>query len=81
MVKTILLTILILRHFLERFDSWPRFEGEHAAKKEVGYTSLHKAVQPYLLRRVKKDVEKSLPQKVEKILRVSMAQKQKQYYK
>jgi len=72
-----------LLHFImpNKFDSWPRFEGEHAAKKEVGYTSLHKAVQPYLLRRVKKDVEKSLPQKVEKILRVSMAQKQKQYYK
>ena len=35
----------------------------------------------YLLRRVKKDVEKSLPAKVEQILRVEMTKIQKQYYK
>lgn len=33
------------------------------------------------MRRVKKDVEKSLPAKVEQILRVEMSSLQKQYYK
>lgn len=33
------------------------------------------------MRRVKKDVEKSLPAKVEQILRVEMTSIQKQYYK
>ncbi|QQP39891.1 ChromodomainhelicaseDNAbinding protein 1like, partial [Caligus rogercresseyi] len=42
---------------------------------------LHKLLEPYILRRVKKDVEKSLPAKVERILRVDMSRKQKQYYK
>jgi chromodomain-helicase-DNA-binding protein 1 len=47
----------------------------------TGFQELHKELQPYLLRRVKKDVEKSLPAKVEQILRVEMSQSQKQYYK
>lgn len=42
---------------------------------------LHKKLEPFLLRRVKKDVEKSLPAKVEKILRVDMTSQQKQFYK
>lgn len=45
------------------------------------FQDLHKELQPYLLRRVKKDVEKSLPAKVEQILRVEMTKTQKQYYK
>merc|ERR1711962_1492838 len=40
-----------------------------------------KQLEPFILRRVKKDVEKDLPAKVEKILRVDMTIKQKQYYK
>jgi chromodomain-helicase-DNA-binding protein 1 len=42
---------------------------------------LHKQLEPFILRRVKKDVEKSLPAKVEQILRVEMTAIQKQYYK
>jgi chromodomain-helicase-DNA-binding protein 1 len=42
---------------------------------------LHKQLEPFILRRVKKDVEKSLPAKVEQILRVEMTTVQKQYYK
>lgn len=38
-------------------------------------------MEPFILRRVKKDVEKSLPAKVEQILRVEMTSLQKQYYK
>ena len=56
---------------------------EHGSQenRDAGYASLHKILEPYLLRRVKKDVEKSLPSKVEQILRVEMGALQKQYYK
>lgn len=64
-----------------RFYSWERFEEEHGKGRDSGYTSLHKELEPFLLRRVKKDVEKSLPAKVEQILRVEMSAIQKQYYK
>lgn len=64
-----------------RFDSWEDFEDEHGKGRENGYQSLHKVLEPFLLRRVKKDVEKSLPAKVEQILRVEMSAQQKQFYK
>lgn len=48
----------------DRFDSWPDFEERHAAQDRTGFTALHKQLEPFLLRRVKKDVEKSLPAKV-----------------
>uniref|UniRef100_A0A8C5NF73 DNA helicase n=1 Tax=Gouania willdenowi TaxID=441366 RepID=A0A8C5NF73_GOUWI len=72
-----------LLHFImpEKFHSWELFEAEHGKGRESGYTSLHKELEPFLLRRVKKDVEKSLPAKVEQILRVEMSAIQKQYYK
>ena len=44
-------------------------------------SKIHKELEPYLLRRVKKDVEKSLPGKTEQILRVDMTSQQKQYYR
>uniref|UniRef100_A0A8C6KMZ6 Chromodomain helicase DNA binding protein 1 n=1 Tax=Nothobranchius furzeri TaxID=105023 RepID=A0A8C6KMZ6_NOTFU len=65
----------------EKFHSWELFEEEHGKGRDSGYTSLHKELEPFLLRRVKKDVEKSLPAKVEQILRVEMSAIQKQYYK
>ncbi|XP_075063814.1 chromodomain-helicase-DNA-binding protein 2 isoform X2 [Mixophyes fleayi] len=72
-----------LLHFImpERFEYWEDFEDEHGKGRDNGYQSLHKVLEPYLLRRVKKDVEKSLPAKVEQILRVEMCVQQKQYYK
>ena len=66
---------------LNRFDDWEDFESQHHAADKSGYAKLHKELEPYLLRRVKKDVEKSLPAKVEQILRVEMTKVQKQYYK
>ena len=42
---------------------------------------LHGILKPYLLRRVKEDVEKSLPPKEETILEVSLTPIQKTYYK
>ena len=41
-------------------------------------TSLHGELKPHMLRRVIKDVEKSLPPKIERILRVEMSPLQKQ---
>lgn len=64
-----------------RFEFWEDFEEDHGKGRENGYQSLHKVLEPFLLRRVKKDVEKSLPAKVEQILRVEMSALQKQYYK
>uniref|UniRef100_A0A7E4ZSG7 Helicase C-terminal domain-containing protein n=1 Tax=Panagrellus redivivus TaxID=6233 RepID=A0A7E4ZSG7_PANRE len=64
-----------------RFENWADFEREHEDPDHRGISALHKKLEPYLLRRVKKDVEKSLPAKVEQILRVDMTAQQKQYYK
>ncbi|XP_053961263.1 chromodomain-helicase-DNA-binding protein 1 [Anastrepha ludens] len=72
-----------LLHFImpDRFVTWEDFEVEHGNAADKGYTKLHQQLEPYILRRVKKDVEKSLPAKVEQILRVEMTLLQKQYYK
>jgi len=42
---------------------------------------ISKVLRPFLLRRLKSDVEKGLPPKKETILKVGMSQMQKQYYK
>lgn len=42
---------------------------------------MHADLRPHILRRVIKDVEKSLPPKRERILRVEMSPMQRQYYK
>lgn len=72
-----------LLHFImpSKFPNWPEFEYEHRDSANRGYSKLHKQLEPYLLRRVKKDVEKSLPSKTEQLLRVEMTLIQKQYYK
>ncbi|XP_022105891.1 chromodomain-helicase-DNA-binding protein 1-like isoform X2 [Acanthaster planci] len=72
-----------LLHFImpETFPHWERFEAEFSCADKNGYANLHRELEPFLLRRVKKDVEKSLPAKVEQILRVEMSTLQKQYYK
>ncbi|CAH0562488.1 unnamed protein product [Brassicogethes aeneus] len=72
-----------LLHFImpEKFTTWEEFEKEHECASSKGYGRLHKVLEPFILRRVKKDVEKSLPAKVEQILRVEMTSVQKQYYK
>ena len=50
-----------------RFGNWDEFEREHASYVQGDsrtLSALHDQLQPFLLRRVKKDVEKSLPAKV-----------------
>ena len=58
--------------FLEKF-------GQMTDSKQVN--ELHNLLKPYLLRRVKEDVEKSLPPKEETILEVSLTPIQKAFYK
>ncbi|XP_060536902.1 chromodomain-helicase-DNA-binding protein 1 [Cylas formicarius] len=72
-----------LLHFImpNKFQTWEEFEKDHEHASTRGYSKLHKQLEPFILRRVKKDVEKSLPAKVEQILRVEMTSIQKQYYK
>ncbi|KAE9532430.1 hypothetical protein AGLY_010053 [Aphis glycines] len=72
-----------LLHFImpAKFDNWEEFEHMHDNAASKGYTKLHRQLEPYILRRVKKDVEKSLPAKVEQILRVEMTPVQRKYYK
>uniref|UniRef100_W4VRS9 Chromodomain-helicase-DNA-binding protein 1 n=1 Tax=Corethrella appendiculata TaxID=1370023 RepID=W4VRS9_9DIPT len=72
-----------LLHFImpDRFENWDDFDRCYGKSVDKGYTKLHKELEPFILRRVKKDVEKSLPAKVEQILRVEMTSLQRQYYK
>ncbi|KAL1110510.1 hypothetical protein AAG570_008038, partial [Ranatra chinensis] len=72
-----------LLHFImpSKFSNWEDFEKEHENTASKGYARLHRQLEPFILRRVKKDVEKSLPAKVEQILRVEMTSLQKQYYR
>ena len=74
-----------LLHFIMpiKFDDWEYFNEAYGSERseKKGYIKLHQVLEPFILRRVKKDVEKDLPAKVEKILRVDMTKLQKQYYK
>ncbi|KAL5112588.1 hypothetical protein TcWFU_007784 [Taenia crassiceps] len=79
-----------LLHFLMpgHFDNWEEFEDNYSlqgqASSSAGYeaiTRLHRTIEPFLLRRVKKDVEQSLPAKTERILRVEMSKKQATLYR
>ncbi|KAJ6431014.1 hypothetical protein OIU84_018509 [Salix udensis] len=63
----------------ETFDEWFQISGENDQQEVV--QQLHKVLRPFLLRRLKSDVEKGLPPKKETILKVGMSQMQKQYYK
>ncbi|ORE20364.1 hypothetical protein BCV71DRAFT_254269 [Rhizopus microsporus] len=51
------------------------------ANQEEKIKALHEKLKSIMLRRLKKDVEKSLPSKTERILRVQLSEMQKSYYK
>eukprot|EP01012_Entosiphon_sulcatum_P064778 TRINITY_DN9362_c0_g1_i1.p1 TRINITY_DN9362_c0_g1~~TRINITY_DN9362_c0_g1_i1.p1 ORF type:complete len:1562 (-),score=383.80 TRINITY_DN9362_c0_g1_i1:33-4718(-) len=82
-----------LLHFLmpKRFPSCEDFERKYSIKpaegddaatreqNEIKIGNLHKELQPHILRRLKTDVEKSLPKKIERILRVSLSPLQRRY--
>ena len=74
-----------LLHFLMplEFPDWKKFSKEYGTTESEmnGFEALHKSLKPFILRRVKKDVEKDLPAKMEQILCVEMSRLQNLYYK
>jgi SNF2 family DNA or RNA helicase len=73
-----------LLHFANReaFSDREGFLEKFGNMKDANQVNeLHSLLKPYLLRRVKEDVEKSLPPKEETILEVSLTPIQKTYYK
>jgi superfamily II DNA or RNA helicase len=73
-----------LLHFCNR-QKFPRLEefskrfGDLKGSADVA--DLHSVLKPYLLRRIKEDVEKSLPPKQETIIEVTLTSIQKKYYR
>ncbi|KAI8096334.1 SNF2 family N-terminal domain-containing protein [Halteromyces radiatus] len=56
-----------------------KVDGDGEQEKKI--KALHESIKNIMLRRLKKDVEKSLPNKTERILRVEMSDLQKMFYK
>lgn len=56
------------------------FEAQDDAQEEY-IKNLQQSIKPFILRRLKKDVEKSLPSKSERILRVELSDLQTEYYR
>lgn len=63
----------------EEFDSW--FNTKKMGDDKSVITMLHKMLRPFLLRRLKADVEKSLLPKKEITIYVGLSKMQKQWYK
>lgn len=61
------------------FETW--FNISDANERESIVKKLHKVLRPFLLRRLKVDVEKSLPPKKEIKLFIGLSDMQKQWYK
>ena len=62
--------------------SWEDFEARFSSINQASQIAkLHELLRPFILRRLKKDVEKSLPGKNERILRVDMTPNQKNLYR
>lgn len=59
------------------FDNWFKFEGSDSEGHVEVVQKLHKVLRPFLLRRLKGDVEKSLLPKKEILLFVGMSTMQK----
>jgi SNF2 family DNA or RNA helicase len=51
------------------------------ARQQEQVGKLHELLKPHLLRRLKEDVEKSIPPKEETIIEVELTSIQKQYYR
>jgi chromodomain-helicase-DNA-binding protein 7 len=71
-------------HFLHpnKFDSKSNFLSQYGNLKDADQvSSLHTLLRPYMLRRMKHDVEQSIPFKLEKIIEVDLTSVQKTYYR
>jgi len=65
-----------------KFLTFAEFESKYSnLENKEAVQQLHEEIAPHLLRRYKKHVEKSLPSKTERILRVELSPMQKMYYK
>ena len=65
----------------DQFDEWFNLDIEDGESKKELIGQLHKILRPFMLRRLKADVEKSLPPKHETILFTGMSAMQKKLYK
>ena len=65
----------------EQFDEWFNLDIDDADEKNKLISQLHKILRPFMLRRLKADVEKSLPPKHETILFTGMSVVQKKLYR
>jgi chromodomain-helicase-DNA-binding protein 7 len=60
-------------------DAFMKSYGDMKSKESVD--ALHEIIRPYILRRLKEDVEKSVPQKSETLIEVELTLDQKQWYR
>ena len=66
----------------ERFDDVEAFQRDFGDMKDVSQLEkLHAELKPFLLRRMKEDVEKSLKPKEETVINVELTAVQKKYYR
>jgi len=65
----------------DQFDEWFNLDIDDAGEKKALIEQLHKILKPFMIRRLKVDVEKSLPPKHETILYCGMSKMQKKLYK
>lgn len=65
----------------EQFDEWFNLDIDDAQEKNKLIMQLHKILRPFMLRRLKADVEKNLPPKHETILYTGMSALQKKLYR
>jgi SWI/SNF-related matrix-associated actin-dependent regulator of chromatin subfamily A member 5 len=65
----------------EQFDDWFNLDVADTEVKQRMIGQLHKLLRPFMLRRLKADVEKSLPPKQETILFTGMSAMQKNLYR
>ncbi|KAG1665916.1 hypothetical protein FOA52_004505 [Chlamydomonas sp. UWO 241] len=73
--------LYMLLHFLEP----EKFKQEDFEESEIGHeeqvATLHQQLSPHILRRLKKDVLKGLPPKLEQIVRVELSGMQRELYR
>ena len=73
-----------LLNFVEpdTFDSLSDFLDDYGdIKSKEKVDELHESIRPFILRRLKEDVEKSVPPKEETLIEVELTVLQKQYYR
>ena len=63
------------------FEEWFNLEIDDEGAKRQLVAQLHKILRPFMLRRLKKDVAKSIPPKKETLLYVGMSDMQRRMYK